>query len=140
MMAHASQAQHVSSNGRSRHDSAALTHAGSPQNPSGAGLPASSAAIAQQNGSGGLGVRCNAGLSSSLGRRSSVDDAPQQQEEEELKPGPVFVPIVLCMDDEDHELLVREWHACHVVRACWDPSDCLSDQRIISAAIDSLTG
>ncbi|BDA48634.1 probable 2-phosphoglycerate kinase at N-terminal half [Coccomyxa sp. Obi] len=33
--------------------------------------------------------------------------------EEDLKPGPVFVPIVLCMDDADHELLVREWHACY---------------------------
>ncbi len=40
------------------------------------------------------------------------------QPEEDLKPGPVFVPIVLCMDDADHELLVREWHACHSVRAC----------------------
>jgi hypothetical protein len=36
--------------------------------------------------------------------------------EEDLKPGPVFVPIVLCMDDADHELLVEEWHASHLVR------------------------
>lgn len=47
---------------------------------------------------------------SSPGRRSD-----EQLAEEELKPGPVFVPIVLCMDDVDHELLVREWHACHAV-------------------------
>lgn len=26
-----------------------------------------------------------------------------------LQPGPVFVPIVLTMDDTDHELLVDEW-------------------------------
>ena len=35
---------------------------------------------------------------------------------ERLKPGPVFVPIVLCMDDDDHELLVDEWHARERVR------------------------
>lgn len=29
----------------------------------------------------------------------------------ELKPGPVFVPIVLTMDESDHELLVEEWQA-----------------------------
>ena len=27
-----------------------------------------------------------------------------------LRPGPVFVPIVLCMDEGDHALLVREWY------------------------------
>jgi len=28
-----------------------------------------------------------------------------------LRMGPVFVPIVLCMDEADHALLVREWYA-----------------------------
>ncbi len=40
--------------------------------------------------------------------------SPQQQPEG-LRPGPVFVPIILCMDDDDHELLVREWHARQAV-------------------------
>ncbi|EIE20940.1 hypothetical protein COCSUDRAFT_54287 [Coccomyxa subellipsoidea C-169] len=44
---------------------------------------------------------------------SPSNAATEADDEEELKPGPVFVPIVLCMDDVDHELLVREWHACH---------------------------
>ncbi|KAK9909774.1 hypothetical protein WJX75_007283 [Coccomyxa subellipsoidea] len=47
----------------------------------------------------------------SPGTRSGASPAPLA--EEDLKPGPVFVPIVLCMDDSDHELLVQEWHACH---------------------------
>ena len=34
-------------------------------------------------------------------RRESIDSG--------LQPGPVFVPIVLTMDDTDHELLVEEW-------------------------------
>lgn len=42
------------------------------------------------------------GSSSSSGRRRASMDAG-------LQPGPVFVPIVLTMDDTDHELLVEEW-------------------------------
>ncbi len=34
-------------------------------------------------------------------RRKSMDNG--------LQPGPVFVPIVLTMDESDHELLVEEW-------------------------------
>jgi hypothetical protein len=33
------------------------------------------------------------------------------KEREGLRMGPVFVPIVLCMDEADHALLVREWYA-----------------------------
>ena len=51
----------------------------------------------------------------SPGTRSGASPAPLA--EEDLKPGPVFVPIMLCMDDSDHELLVQEWHACHAVGA-----------------------
>ncbi|KAK9831529.1 hypothetical protein WJX81_006265 [Elliptochloris bilobata] len=37
-------------------------------------------------------------------------DHVREDEEEGLGPGPVFVPIVLCMNEADHALLVREWY------------------------------
>ena len=85
---------------------------------------AAGAAARQQTPEGrtGEGMQQGRGADSSRGAAA----APAVQPEEDLKPGPVFVPIVLCMDDADHELLVREWHACQAVRAClmqycWHP-------------------
>jgi hypothetical protein len=50
------------------------------------------------------------GSSSSSGRRPASMDAG-------LQPGLVFVPIVLTMDDTDHELLVEEWLQRQAVNA-----------------------
>ena len=44
---------------------------------------------------------CDASGDGSGRRRESIDTG--------LQPGPVFVPIVLTMDETDHELLVEEW-------------------------------
>ena len=54
-----------------------------------------------------------------LGTSPQMAGSPQQQQQQRqaLKPGPVFVPIVLRMDDDDHELLVREWLAREAVRS-----------------------
>ena len=45
---------------------------------------------------------------------SGADAGPQLQQQHRLKPGPVFVPVVLCMDDDDHALLLSEMHAREV--------------------------
>lgn len=47
-------------------------------------------------------------------RRASMDSG--------LQPGPVFVPIVLTMDDADHEHLVEEWVLRQMVSAPVQPS------------------
>ena len=42
---------------------------------------------------------------------------PEQQQEKK-NPTPVFVPIVVSMDDRDHKLLVEEWYSRQMVSAC----------------------
>ena len=49
--------------------------------------------------------------SGSARRRMSMDSG--------LQPGPVFVPVVLTMDDTDHELLVEEWLLRQVFVHCF---------------------
>ena len=46
----------------------------------------------------------------SPGNGARARSRASDDEEAGLGPGPVFVPIVLCMDESDHALLVREWY------------------------------
>lgn len=57
-----------------------------------------------------------------------------EQKQEKKSPTPVFVPIVVSMDDRDHKLLVEEWYSRQMAMSGQLSNTAISDQEVTDSA------
>ena len=95
------------------------------------GIGARTRMRAGEGGRAGLGAGAGPGPkpSGNLGTGARARARASEDEGGGLRPGPVFVPIVLCMDEGDHGLLVREWYERRRQANCTQDAAAHADAR-----------